>query len=286
MKKLFKLMFALLLTLNFTASVLPAATVYAEDEDEETTVVRPDIPVPDFLPTPNTGGSGDDTQNYILNKTIPQAINLVIGILGIATFAGILFASLQFLTAYGDDTKLTRAKTNLRYGIFGFLISILAYGIVSIVVSIALPNETDQDANTGFHFIQTAYAIDTYDDLEILLPNQQDIIEEQDDQGRVALPGGDFLGEIVPAIITNVMYMVGFLIFIAFVYGGTLLVINRGNEETVTKAKQILIYSSVALALVSLGYAIVSGIANLNLNADEDSSTDDVFDNIESEQND
>jgi Type IV secretion system pilin len=284
MKTLWKSIFVLLFGISIVNSFLPSPFVHAdetttEDASPEGEVVRPEIPNPDYLPTIDTNGSGEDTQNFILNRTIPQAINLLIGILGMATFMGILIASIQMLTAYGNEDKLNRAKTNLRYGIFGFILSILAFGIVSIIASISLPNEEDADKDTGFHFVPSAHALDVDDDIDILLPSQQDIIEDQGD--GVSLPGGDFFGEIIPAIITNIMYAVAFLIFIAFMYGGTLLVVTRGNEESVTKAKHIVMYATIALILISLGYAIIYGIATLNLEQDEDSTGDDVFTNTE-----
>lgn len=269
---------------------LSSPIVWAADDEEtvDTTdaspagqVIRPGIPEPDYLPMPDNSGSGYDTQNYLLNETIPRGMNIVIGIFGIGTFLGIIIASIQMLTAYGNEDKINRAKTSLRYGILGFLLSILSYAIVSIVVSVALPNEDDHDSGTSFFNIPSAYAVDIEDDLEILLPSQQDTIENQDPDKRVSLPGGDFLGEIVPAVITNALYITAFLIFIAFMYGGVLLVVGRGNEEANTKAKSIIIYSAVALALLSLGYAIVFGIANLNLTDSEDTEIDEVFNNTD-----
>ena len=264
------LMLGLSLFGGFLSFVPP---VQADDEKEVVNpVVQPTIPVPDFLPAPDVGSTGGETQNFILNETIPRAINIGIGILSITAFIGILISAIQMLTAYGNDEKLNRAKTNLRYSLIGLVLVMLSYAIVSIVVSIALPNEEDAES----WLIPSAYAVDD-EDVEILLPNQQKLIEEQDDQGRVSLPGGDFLGEVVPAIITNLMYVVAFLIFIAFMYGGVLLVIGRGQEESLTKAKNIMIYAAIALALVSLGFALVYGITTLNLTEDEESPSDDVF---------
>ena len=267
-------MLGLMLGLSLFGGLLSfVPPVQADDEKEVVNpVVQPTIPVPDFLPAPDVGTTGGETQNYILNETIPRAINIGIGILSITAFIGILISAIQMLTAYGNDEKLNRAKTNLRYSLIGLVLVMLSYAIVSIVVSIALPNEEDAES----WLIPSAYAVDD-EDVEILLPNQQKLIEEQDDQGRVSLPGGDFLGEVVPAIITNLMYVVAFLIFIAFMYGGVLLVIGRGQEESLTKAKNIMIYAAIALALVSLGFALVYGITTLNLTEDEESPSDDVF---------
>lgn len=239
----------------------------------------PSIPQPDFLPTPPDGSSGSLVQDYVLTTGIPKAMNIGIGILGIAAFLAILVSAIQMLTAYGKEDQINRAKTNIRYSLLGFLITILAYGIVSIVVSIALPNSSGDNASEGtsFQLIPTAYAVDVEQDINYLMPDEKSFIEDQDSQGRVSLPNGDFLGEIVPAAVTNIMYMVGFLIFIALMYGGTLLVIGRGNEEELGKAKNIILYSAISLVLVSLGYALIYGIATLRLSNDATDNTDEVF---------
>jgi cell division protein FtsB len=241
----------------------------------------PIIPQPDFIPGPSQGSTGSVVQDYALNSGIPKALNIGIGLLGIGAFLSILISAIQMLTAYGKEDQINRAKTNLRYSLLGFLISILAYGIVSIVVSIALPNSSgDAAQNTeesSFLMIPTAYAVDVNEDINYLMPDEKSFIEDHDAQGRVSLPNGDFLGEVVPAVVTNIMYMVGFLIFIALIYGGTLMVIGRGNEEEVGKAKNIILYSAIALVLVSLGYALIYGIATLQLNNDATDNTDEVF---------
>lgn len=262
-----KHIFTLLLLVFSLLSFAPSFNVEAE-------VVRPAIPQPDFLPTPDPGANAEDTQDYILNESIPRAINLGLAVLGIAAFAGILISSIQMLTAYGNEDKINKAKTNLRYALMGFLVAILAYGIVSVVVSITLPNETDQSEETWL--IPRAHALDE-EALDLLLPNQQELIENQDAQGRVSLPGGDALGEVIPALITNILYLVTFLIFIAFMYGGTLMVIGRGNEENVTKAKNIVIYAAVAMAIMALGYALIYGIATLNLDEDSTTESDNIY---------
>jgi len=246
-----------------------------------------EIVKPDYLPGADETVEADgNTQDYVLNTTIPRAINIGIGLLGLAAFIGILIAAITLLTAYGNEEKINRAKINLQYSIIGFIVVVFSYAIVSIVVSIALPSEdyggdTGTNSETSF-WIPVAYAADDSEGselstLEILFPNEADLIEQHDEEGRVSLPSGDFISEIVPAIITNFFYMIGFLVFIAFMYGGILLITGRGNEESITKAKNIIIYSAVALAFVSLGYAVIFGIATLNLKNDTTTDSDNVF---------
>ncbi len=274
-----KLILALALVLHLAVNASPAwadvtssETDSSSTESEATEATVPIIPQPDFLPGPTSGTTGGLLQDYVLDSAVPRALNIGIGLLGITAFLGILISALQLLTAYGDETKVGVGKNNLRYSIIGFIIVMMSYAIVSIVVSVALPQESASN-----WLIPSAHAVDVDSAPSILFPDVETMIEEQDDQGRVSLPSGDFLGEIVPSIVTNIMYLVGFLIFIAFVYGGGIIVMGRGNEEEVSKAKNIILYSAIALALVSLGYAIIYGIANLNLNQDSTTDKDDLF---------
>lgn len=233
----------------------------------------PEIPKPDYLPGPESEDTTDSSgiRDYFLNETIPQAINIGIGLLGIAAFIGLLIGSIQMLTAFGNEEKLNKAKTIFRYSILGFVIIILSYAIVSIVVSVALPSSDEAET-----FIPKTYAVDVEDDVDILFPSEEDFIEQHDEQGRISLPDGDLLTEVVPSAITNIFYFFGILIFISLIYGGVFLVIGRGNEEMTTKAKNILIYSMIAIAIASMGYAIIYGIATLDL-SNQEGDGDDVY---------
>ena len=113
------------------------------------------------------------------------------------------------------------------------------------------------------------------DAAEILLPSQSSIFSDNDN--RVNLPSGDALTEVIPAIVSNFFYFIGFLIFIALIYAGALLVIGRGNDENTDKAKQILTSGALALALVVMGYAVIFGISSLNFENDPQSQVDEVF---------
>lgn len=279
-----------LLTFALLGTSVPMSSLtFAEDTTNsgstETTATPTEVPTiyqPDFLPAPTQGTDGGDVQDYVLNKAFPKALNIGIGIMGIAAFLGILIAAIQLLTAYGDESKLGVGKANMKHAIIGFLVIIFAYAMVSVAVSVVLPQEDDSSSETGFSpssflasIIPSAEAVDVEDDVNLLIPSTEDFI--QDDQNRVSLPSGNFLYEIVPAVVTNIMYAVGFLIFVVFLYGGTIIVAGRGNEEEVTKAKGMVTYAAIALGLLSLGYALIYGIATLNLTQDESSTNDDLF---------
>lgn len=233
------------------------------------------IPKPEYLIGPSASSDTNEAvREELLYETIPNVINRAIGILGIGAFLGILISAINMLISYGNEDRINRAKTALRYSLIGFAIVVFSYAIVSIVVAVALPKEAPP---VGFEWlIPTAHAVGL-DDVNTLLPSQYDIIEGQDPKGRVSLPSGDLVTEIVPGIVTNIMYFIGFLIFIAITMGGAMLVYGRGNEEQTKKAKTIMTWGAIALALVTLGYSIIYGIATINLQADPTSTADDVF---------
>jgi hypothetical protein len=275
MKKLLSL---LILSLILVPTLILPTYAAGEDDEPAADVESYSIPQPDYLPGIQSGlDPGSQTQDFFLSDTIPKVINVGTGILGIAAFLGIIFSAFTMLTAYGNEDKVSRGKTTLTYSLIGFVIVIFAYAIVSIIVSIALPKEDiDEEA---FRIIPSAHAAGTnYEEtVDILFPDQTSLIEDQDDQNRVSLPSGDLVTEIVPAIVVNLLYMVGFLVFVSFMYAGVLMVTGRGNDEMNTKAKNIIIWSGIALVLVSTAYAIIYGIATLNLEEDPSTENDDVF---------
>ncbi|MBI4127322.1 hypothetical protein HY463_01290 [Candidatus Peregrinibacteria bacterium] len=233
----------------------------------------PVIPKPDYLPGPaeTLTESAANTQNYYLNTSIPGIINMAIGLIGIGAFIGILIGAINMLTAYGVEDKYKKGKDLIKYSLMGFIIVIFSYALVSIITSISLPSSTDTS------WIPSASALDTNKDLDLLFPTEKSLIEDQSRTKNVSLPGGDLITEIVPAAITNIFYLTGLLIFISITYGGISMVTSQGNEEATKKAKTILIYSLVAVAILSLAYALIFGIATLTLNNDSNSSADNVF---------
>lgn len=77
------------------------------------------------------------------------------------------------------------------------------------------------------------------------------------------LPAEDFETQIVPNIIKIFLSLVGTIIFGVFVYAGVMLVLAQGNEEEITKFKNLLIWSLVGTAFIVASYAIVSGAMQL-----------------------
>lgn len=77
------------------------------------------------------------------------------------------------------------------------------------------------------------------------------------------LPTGDLKFEIIPQLIKILLMLTGSVSFIVFVYAGIKLIIAQGNDEEITKFKNILLWSAVGLVFITTAYALVSGILQL-----------------------
>ncbi|MBI2638800.1 hypothetical protein HYW83_04395 [Candidatus Peregrinibacteria bacterium] len=95
--------------------------------------------------------------------------------------------------------------------------------------------------------------------LDELLP--KGVVHEKTSEG---LPTGDFKKEIIPQAIKIVLALAGTVSFGVFVYAGVMLIISQGNEEEITKFKNILIWSIIGLIFITTSYAIVSGVMKLS----------------------
>ena len=92
--------------------------------------------------TAPTGGVNIGSTGTITGTT--QLVGLILGLVNwfawfvalVAVLFG-LYSGVLFITAGGDDEKVTKAKNILLYAIVGIVVAILAFSIVSISKSIA-----------------------------------------------------------------------------------------------------------------------------------------------------
>jgi hypothetical protein len=76
------------------------------------------------------------------------------------------------------------------------------------------------------------------------------------------LPSGSWQA-ILAEVIKLVLSITGSLTFIALTYGGIMFLTARGNDEQITKAKDVVTWSAFALAVIAISYAVVLGITQL-----------------------
>jgi len=83
-------------------------------------------------------GGGKPTGNNSLGGIVATAIQAFLGLLGIIFLVLIIYAGFNWMTAQGEEEKVTKAKETLQRAVIGLIIIIAAYSITYFVFN-ALP---------------------------------------------------------------------------------------------------------------------------------------------------
>ena len=136
------------------SSIVPFA--FAEDAppepcttqtEDQSCVIPPRIPKPDLLPGPSAfEDTGNVHERYFLTDLIPTLVRSGINLLGGLTVVALMYGGIQYIIAYGDDTKSENAKKTIQYALIGLLIALFSYTIVAIISTIPLSSRNDVSA--------------------------------------------------------------------------------------------------------------------------------------------
>lgn len=67
---------------------------------------------------------------------------------------------------------------------------------------------------------------------------------------------------IIGRVIKGVLSIIGSIAFLMFIYGGVLWLTSGGNSDAVKKGRDVLIWTTLGLAIIFAAYAIVSAVLN------------------------
>lgn len=105
------------------------APIIPLDKDNKTTLA-------DQLILPHSDSTNPETD--VGGRLLPTITTIVVSASAGAAVLFIIIGSIQMLTAYGNDEKISKGKQTITYAIVGLVIAILSYAIVTIISSINL----------------------------------------------------------------------------------------------------------------------------------------------------
>jgi len=82
-----------------------------------------------------SGLAGGCTGTDCLSQIVGQAINIVLGFLGIVLLAILIYAGFVWMTAGGDTDKVKTARASIVNAIAGLLVIAASYAITTFVIS-------------------------------------------------------------------------------------------------------------------------------------------------------
>ena len=81
-----------------------------------------------------TGGSTGMESNFL--GTLAKIIQYVLGTLGLILLVIFIYAGFLYMTAGGNPEQTKKAKTWMRNGLIGLIITVLSYAIATYIISI------------------------------------------------------------------------------------------------------------------------------------------------------
>lgn len=258
----------LFITAILTLALANALPVHANAQ--AATIIPPSPGTDILLPQPPDATL---SRTYFAGTFIPHVFGFFIASFGVISLIFFLIGGVMYLVSYGNDDTIKKATQTMQYAVVGFVIALLAYSVVVIINNLAgtlnpQPPPTTPAATASF-FIETAYA-----DIETVsadppTPIDQIITKPPSGSEVSGLPSdGDILGTTGKGIIRLILEMSGLLFFVALVVSAVMMIVSRGNDEDLKKAKNAVTYSVVGLVAIAMSYAVFFGIAKLNFFSD------------------
>lgn len=127
-KKLITAFLGLVLMTNFLMVGLTPITVGAAGSDEIGGLIKEQLdPVQEIY-------GQDEVNSKTLAETISNLIKVALGFLGIIFLILILYAGFMWMTAAGNEDKISKAKDIIKAAVIGVAVIISAYAITFFVI--------------------------------------------------------------------------------------------------------------------------------------------------------
>lgn len=117
-------------------------------------------------------------------------------------------------------------------------------------------------------------ALDSQQRIQRLLPSQEALFDRSrradldqsgtiDDDERIRLADGDLEQDLIPRLVSILIGFSSVLIMIFFVFAGARLILSRGDEEAMTKTKQLIVQTLIGTILIVASFGIVVSVIRL-----------------------
>lgn len=101
------------------------------------------IPKPNTLPGPSaTLQEQEGIRNLLTTKVLPRIATASAGFVGGLSLVFVIIGGVRLATSYGGEDSVDTAKNQIIYGLVGFAVALLAYTIVTIIVSLEFQGDT------------------------------------------------------------------------------------------------------------------------------------------------
>lgn len=200
-----------------------------------------------------------DIQGWFQSSFLSKIITTLIGWTAALAVVMILIGAYQHLTAAGNEERVKQGNKTITFGLVGVVLALLAFAIVQILINfdfggakadllaadVVFENEIDQ-------------VVPFYD-------SESGNWSSEGNEEVAALPQSDFRNEFLPIIARIMIYGIGSVAFMVFFGAGVWLVIGWGEEESIKKAKNVIIMAITAMAFAAGSYILVKSLLEIDI---------------------
>jgi len=193
--------------------------------------------VQEFVRPDTVASAGGIFEHWFFTNAIPAWISYGISLSVAVAILLIVVAGIYLMMSPEVDEMKQKAIDTITWSIVGLLTIMLSYTIIEIVSNIQFSSGTNPNINVS--------------------------VENQTELDKLVT--GDLRSELIPEFIQTLLKLMGTFALLLFIYAGAILVLRDGDEEKVTKAKDILIYAIIGAVVSLLAYLIIEAVIQFNL---------------------
>jgi len=189
--------------------------------------------------------------NWIRDTLIMNIVSKLIGWTAALAVVFLIIGGYQYLTAASNEEQVKKAHKTIIWSLAGVLISLLAFSIIQIVTNI----------NFGSANLLRA---DMSESIGQIVPSSEWAKESEDLTTIESLPTGDFRNNFLPIVTRFLIYGMGIVSFMVFFLSGSWLVLGWGEEDSIKKAKSIIVWGVAGLVITAASYTLVKGLLGID----------------------
>lgn len=174
---------------------------------------------------------------------LAKYIILIVG--GFSTLIPIVavtFAGFSMVVAQGEAEAITRAKTALKWAVYGFIMAILSFVLLSAMINLL-----------GAGKLEGIEPLDPGSQL------QNPLLTERD---GVPAPQ-ELFSQFVYDMLERFLQVVGIIAILMLIFNGLRYITAGGDDEQITQAKNAMKWIAAGILVILLSYVIIKAAAKL-----------------------
>ncbi len=202
----------------------------------------------------NPIAGGADT----IDDLITNAIQWMLSIIGLLSVLAIVGAGIMYVTAFVDEGQTQKAKKILIWAIVGLILAGASYAILSLVSTKILNTSTNNSQNTSLRIIHISSPFTMHPALASDSDSESSFQSGLDKAQAVdTIVGGNSIDSILKRTISTILAYAAVIGVLAVVIGGIMYITALGDDQKVSRAKNIIKYALIGLLICGSAFAIV-----------------------------